>query len=145
MRVHAIAGIAAAILLTGCVLSEGEAFRLKADAYLETVPENRSASVRLMTKKLRENNLEYKQFYRKLKSVLEARGYDLTSDRPAVEIKLTFGVQNTGSFSAKYGFDTPDDASVRRNSGIAVVDIHAQKAVFQVCEADGGRCRASEA
>lgn len=109
MRVHAIAGIAAAILLTGCVLSEGEAFKLKADAYLETVPENRSASVRLMTKKLRENSLEYKQFYRKLKSVLEARGYDLTSDRPAVEIKLTFGVQNTGSFSAKYGFDTPDE------------------------------------
>ena len=108
MRIR-IKGLIILLLTAGCSLAAEDGVSLKVDAFAEETPAVKTAVVRLMTKKIRENSLEYKQFYRKLKPVLEARGYDLTSDRPAVVIKLTFGVQNTGSFSAKYGFDTPDD------------------------------------
>ena len=99
------------LLTAACHLPAEDGALLKVDAYAEETPAVKTAVLRLKNKKIRENSLEYKQFLRKLEPVLNRKGYRLVSDgeNPAVVLNLTFGVQNTGSFSVKYGFDTPDE------------------------------------
>ena len=98
----------ALLLLAGCRLPEEDAAMLKTDAYLETVPADKRAVVRLTAENLSENSLEYKQFCRKLTAVLQSKGYDTNADTPAVIINLDFGVKNTNTLHVKYGFNTPE-------------------------------------
>jgi len=109
--------IGAAILLfltAACRLPIEDGALLKVDAYAEETPVVKTAVLRLKNKKIRKNNLEYKQLYRKLAPVLERKGYRLVPENgnPAVILNLTFGVQLTNYLRYRYSIAEPSEASV---------------------------------
>lgn len=85
------------LLLASCQLPSEDGMNLKVDAFLGEIPANKTAVIQLQNRSIKENSLEYKQFYRKLKPVLEAKGYEIVSQdqKPDVILKLYFGSQQT--------------------------------------------------
>lgn len=93
------------LFLTGCEIVADDVSVLKADAYLDEVPSDKTAVLQLQNKKIRENNLEYIQFYRKLVPILQEKGYRIVDkNQPhSVVLKLYFGVAATNFAHMRFG------------------------------------------
>lgn len=92
------------LFLAGCQLPAENGTPLKVDAYSAEIPADKTAVVRLQNKIIRQNSLEYRDFYPKLKAVLTEKGYRIVSENQphAVVLKLYFGVRRTNYWNGRY-------------------------------------------
>lgn len=99
------------LLLTGCRLPSESGAILKADAYSGEIPTDKTAILRLQNRIIRENSLEYRQFYPKVAELLKQKGYRIVDKTAphAVVIKLYFGVQKTNYLRGRYSIGTTEE------------------------------------
>ena len=95
------------LALAGCQLAAVRETDVTFDAMLRRAPAVKTAVIHLLNADLTANDIEYLQFYDRLKPVLEANGYRLTSPA-AVMLRLKFGVEKVGAASVKSDIVTPD-------------------------------------
>ena len=95
------------LALAGCQLATVRETDVTFDAMLRRAPAVKTAVIHLLNADLTANDIEYLQFYDRLKPVLEANGYRLTSPA-AVILRLKFGVEKVGTASVKSDIVTPD-------------------------------------
>ena len=93
--------------VTGCQLPIKNDIPLSVDAYLRQVPVVKTAVVHLTNDKMSKNDIEYLQFIEKLKPVLKAKGYRLTSS-PSLILRLDFGVEKEKHISVKSTIDSTE-------------------------------------
>lgn len=94
-------------LMTGCQLPQENGIPLSVDAYLRKVPGVKTAVIHLTNEKISKDDIEYIQFFEKLKPILASKGYRLTSS-PAVILRLNFGVEKEKQVSVKSTIDTAE-------------------------------------
>ena len=92
-------------MIAGCQVPIESEFPLSADAYLRQRPAVRTAIVHLTDTDRSKSDIEYLQFFEKLKPVLEAKGYRLTSPA-AVILRLSFGARKENVATIKNTIDT---------------------------------------
>ena len=95
------------LALAGCQLAAVRETDVTFDAMLRRAPAVKTAVIHLLNADLTANDIEYLQFYDRLKPVLEMNGYRLTSPA-AVILRLKFGVEKVGTASVKSDIVTPD-------------------------------------
>ncbi|MBS6473485.1 MAG: hypothetical protein KH347_04455 [Acetobacter sp.] len=122
------------LLLTGCRLPSESGAILKADAYSGEIPTDKTAILRLQNRIIRENSLEYRQFYPKVAELLKQKGYRIVDKTAphAVVIKLYFGVQKTNYLRGRYSIGTTeelpfsDDALMRMLSVYKKINLYSK-------------------
>ena len=92
-------------MVAGCQLPIEKDIPLSVDAYLRRIPAVKTAVIHLTDEDRTKNDIEYQQFFEKLKPVLETKGYRLTSPA-AVILRLGFGVKKEASVTVKSAIDT---------------------------------------
>ena len=95
------------LALMGCQLPAVRETEVEFDAWSRRVPTDRTAVIHLLNTDVTANDIEYLQFYDRLKPVLEMNGYRLTSPA-AVILRLKFGTEKVGAASIKSDIVTPD-------------------------------------
>ncbi|HAW33392.1 MAG TPA: hypothetical protein DCX19_01965, partial [Alphaproteobacteria bacterium] len=83
------------LALMGCQLPAVRETEVEFDAWSRRVPTDRTAVIHLLNTDVTANDIEYLQFYDRLKPVLEMNGYRLTSPA-AVILRLKFGTEKVG-------------------------------------------------
>ena len=92
-------------LLAGCQVPIEKEIPLSVDAYLREVPKVKTAIIHLTDTERSKTDIEYRQFFEKLKPVLESKGYKLVSPA-AVILRLSFGVRKELAVTIKSSIDT---------------------------------------
>lgn len=95
--------------MAGCQLPIEKEIPLSVDSYLREVPAVKTAVVHLTDENRSKSDIEYQQFFEKLKPVLEAKGYRLTTPS-AVILRLSFGVRQERTVTVKSAIDTAEYA-----------------------------------
>ena len=95
----------ALFLITGCQLPIEKDIPVSVDSYLLKVPPVKTAVIHLVNEKISKDDIEYLQFFEKLKPVLTAKGYRLKNPA-AVILRLEFGVKKEKQVSIKSAIDT---------------------------------------
>ena len=95
----------ALFLITGCQLPIEKDIPVSVDSYLLKVPPVKTAVIHLINEKVSKDDIEYLQFFEKLKPVLTAKGYRLKNPA-AVILRLEFGVKKEKQVSIKSAIDT---------------------------------------
>ncbi len=93
------------LLITGCQLPIEKDIPVSVDSYLRKVPPVKTAVIHLVNEKMSREDIEYLQFFDKLKPVLTAKGYRLKNPA-AVILRLEFGVRKEKQVSIKSTIDT---------------------------------------
>ena len=83
------------LFLIGCQLPIEEKIPVSVDSYLGKVPPVKTAVIHLMNEDMSKEDIEYRQFYRELKPVLESKGYRFRAPS-AVILRLKFGSKKKG-------------------------------------------------
>lgn len=96
-------------LIVGCQLPIEKEFPLAVDSYLRKVPPVKTAVIHLANEKISKEDIEYLQFFDKLKPILTAKGYRLKNPA-AVILRLEFGVKKEKQVSVKSAIDTAEYA-----------------------------------
>ena len=91
--------------LIGCQLPIEKDIPISVDSYLLKVPSVKTAVIHLANEKMSKDDIEYLQFFDKLKPILIAKGYRLTNPA-AVILRLEFGVKKEKQVSVKSAIDT---------------------------------------
>lgn len=92
-------------LIIGCQLPIEKDIPLSVDSYLRRVPAVKTAVIHLANEKMSKDDIEYLQFFEKLKPILTAKGYRLKNPA-AVVLRLEFGVKEEKQVSIKSTIDT---------------------------------------
>ena len=92
-------------LIAGCQLPIEKDIPVSVDAYLRKVPPVKTAVVHLVNEKMTVDDIEYLQFFDKLKPILMSKGYRLTNPA-ALILRLEFGVKKEKQVSVKSTIDT---------------------------------------
>ena len=92
-------------LISGCQLPIEKNIPVSVDSYVRKVPPVKTAVIHLANEKMSKEDIEYLQFYEKLKPVLTAKGYRLKHP-PSVILRLEFGVRKDKQVSIKSTIDT---------------------------------------
>ena len=95
--------------LTGCQVPIEKEIPLTVDSYLRKVPPVKTAVIHLANEKMSKDDIEYLQFFDKLKPILAAKGYRLKNPA-AVILRLEFGVKKEKQVSIKSTIDTAEYA-----------------------------------
>ena len=95
------------LFLIGCQLPIEEKIPVSVDSYLGKVPPVKTAVIHLMNEDMSKEDIEYRQFYRELKPVLESKGYRFRAPS-AVILRLKFGSKKEGSVSIRSTIDTAE-------------------------------------
>ncbi len=93
--------------LVGCQLPIEDKISMSVDSYLSRTPPVKTAVIHLMNEDLSKDDIEYQQLLAKLKPILKAKGYRLTSPA-AVILRLKFGVKKEGTTSIRSSIDTAE-------------------------------------
>lgn len=120
------------LLLSGCRLPSESGAVLKADAYSDEIPADKTAVLRLQNRIVRENNLEFRQFYPKLERLLKQKGYRIVdkSNPHAVVIKLYFGVQRTNYVSGRYSVGTAERLSFSDDMLMRILSVYKKTNLY---------------
>ena len=94
-------------LTAGCQLPIEKDIPISVDSYLRKVPAVKTAIIHLKNEKMSKEDIEYLQFFDKLKPILTAKGYRLTNPA-AVILRLEFGVKKEKQVSIKSTIDTAE-------------------------------------
>lgn len=97
------------LLTAGCQLPIEKEIPLSVDAYLRSEPPVKTAVIHLVNENMSKDDIEYLQFFDKLKPVLYAKGYRLKNPA-AVILRLEFGVRKEKQVSIKSSIDTAEYA-----------------------------------
>lgn len=103
---------------------------MSVDSYLSRTPVVKTAVIHLMNEDLSKDDIEYRQFYKKLKPVLESKGYRLTTPA-AVILRLNFGVVKEGSTSIRSNIDTADVIHPIDEPSILATTMYDRKPVYE--------------
>ncbi len=92
-------------LTAGCQLPIEKDIPISVDSYLRKVPSVKTAVIHLANENMSKDDIEYLQFFEKLKPILKAKGYRLKNPA-AVILRLEFGAREEKQVSIKSAIDT---------------------------------------
>ena len=92
-------------LTAACQLPIEKNIPVSVDSYVRKVPSVKTAVVHPANENMSEDDIEYAQFFEKLKPVLKAKGYRLKNPA-AVILRLDFGARKDKQVSIKSSIDT---------------------------------------
>lgn len=97
-------------VLSACQLPIERKIPMTVDAYLNEKPPVKTAVIQLMNKSVAKEDIEYRQFFKKLKPVLEEKGYKIVpaSEKAAVVLRLKFGSESSGFNRTRSAVDTAE-------------------------------------
>lgn len=95
--------------VVGCQLASEENLPLTVDSYYEETPTVKTVAIKLLNEDITTDDLEFKQFFRRLKPVLENKGYRFSgfSGTPQVTIEIEFGSGKEGYERHRSRIDNP--------------------------------------
>ncbi len=103
---------------------------MSVDSYLNRTPNVKTAVIHLMNEDISREDIEYQQFIKKLKPVLESKGYRFSSSA-AVILRLKFGVIKEGSTSIRSNIDTADVIHPIDEPSILATTMYDRKPVYE--------------
>ena len=127
--------------MTGCQLPIEKDIPISVDSYLRKVPAVKTAVIHLVNEKMSKDDIEYLQFFDKLKPILIAKGYRLTNPA-AVILRLEFGIKKERSVSVKSAIDTAeyahpiDEPSVLPTTQYNRLDVYEKYITLTAVQAD---------
>lgn len=133
--------LAVFFLMTGCQLPIEKDIPISVDSYLRKVPAVKTAIIHLKNEKMSKDDIEYLQFFDKLKPILTAKGYRLTNPA-AVILRLEFGVKKEKPVSIKSAIDTAeyvhpiDEPSVLPTTQYNRLDVYEKYITLTAVQAD---------
>ncbi|MBO4643205.1 MAG: hypothetical protein J5716_01185 [Alphaproteobacteria bacterium] len=133
--------LAVFFLMTGCQLPIEKDIPVSVDSYLRKVPAVKTAIIHLKNEKMSKDDIEYLQFFDKLKPILTAKGYRLTNPA-AVILRLEFGVKKEKQVSIKSAIDTAeyahpvDEPSVLPTTQYNRLDVYEKYITLTAVQAD---------